>query len=62
MIDLGMTGQSLKDQNGQTIGSITEYSLDEELGIITMKINLNEHGKNYIKKVKENIERLKQNV
>ena len=62
MIDLGMVGQSLKDQNGQEIGSITEYSLDEESGVITMKITLNENGKNYIKKVKENIERLKQNV
>ena len=62
MIDLGMAGQSLKDQNGQVIGSITEYSLDEESGVISMKITLNENGKNYIKKVKENIERLKQNV
>ena len=61
MIDLGLSGQTLKDQNGETIGLISEYSLDEERGVITMKITLNEDGKEYLKAVKENIEKVKKN-
>ena len=61
MIDLGLSGQTLKDQNGETIGLISEYSLDQERGVITMKITLNEDGKEYLKADKENIEKVKKN-
>lgn len=53
MIDLGLVGQVLKDQDGETIGSISEHVLDEERGIITMKITLNGRGKEYIKHVRD---------